>query len=448
VADPQAPTLRRAVCGSSSYSPQTRMLVAERLLVAGLRAQERAEQVEAARERLDFLFRASQQLARSLEPATVLQSLVDLIVPEFGDVARLRILQATGRTDQTTMTTTETVSGYPPEWWKWFERVIRPAVRRARTLGQSESGCAGRRRAAGGPLANREISYLVVPLRTQGRTLGTLQVAAVGSRQKYGHEDLRVAEALANQAGLALDNARLYQEQRAVSAHLEQLRGQLDAAQSQRLREDERRRIARDLHDHVEQTFFAIGLTAASLLDDPVQEMTTSKYADALRQIGELSTSGAEQLRGAIFALKYTDAERVAIIPALWKLVRSFEQRTGVDTELVLSGPPADLPDEVAETLYAIAGEALANVERHAHAVSAVLNLRAHPQSITLTVHDDGVGAPSRVLKRIGSSATHFGLGGLRERVRRLNGHFTAGPGPDGGFILRTRLPLSSGAPG
>jgi signal transduction histidine kinase len=103
---------------------------------------------------------------------------------------------------------------------------------------------------------------------------------------------------------------------------------------------------------------------------------------------------------------------------------------------------------EVADTLYATAREALANVERHAHAASAVLNLKARSQSITLTVHDDGVGAPNLVLKRIGSSATHFGLGGLRERVRRLNGHFTAGPGPDGGFVLRTRLPLRSGARG
>jgi signal transduction histidine kinase len=428
------------------FSSHTHVLVAERLLVAGLRAQERADQSEAARDRLGFLFRASQQLARSLEPATVLQSLVEVVVPELGDMATVQVPRLERQARMNTATSTEAVSAYPPEWWRWVERVTRPAATRARTFGLSQFGSVRRKRGPTVPFEGREFSYIVVPLRAPGHTFGTLRICAVAPRLSYGPEDLGVAEALANQAGLALDNARLYQEQRAAAARLEQVRGQLDAAQSESLREDERRRIARDLHDQVEQAFFAIGLTAASALDKRKVDLNLSELTEALRQIGDLSGSGAEQLRAAIFALKNADYAKLGIVPALWKLVRSFEQRTGVDTDLVLTGAHTELPAEVAETLYATACEALANVERHSRAGSAVLSLRARPQSITLTVHDDGVGVPKSILKRIGSSATHFGLGGLRDRVRRLNGRFSAGPGPSGGFLLRTRLPLSSGA--
>jgi signal transduction histidine kinase len=125
--------------------------------------------------------------------------------------------------------------------------------------------------------------------------------------------------------------------------------------------------------------------------------------------------------------------------------VRTFQQRTAIDTDLVLTGAQRDVPTEVAEGLHAVAREALANVERHSSAGAAVLGLHISARFITLTVHDDGAGASPLVLKQIGDSATHFGLRGLRQRVRRLNGTFFAGPGPDGGFLVRAKIPLQAG---
>jgi signal transduction histidine kinase len=92
-----------------------------------------------------------------------------------------------------------------------------------------------------------------------------------------------------------------------------------------------------------------------------------------------------------------------------------------------------------------MAREALANVERHARAGAVVLGLHIGASSISLTIHDDGDGASPLVLKRISNSATHFGLRGMRERVRRLRGTLVVGPGRDGGFLVRARIPLRSG---
>src|SRR5262249_7431865 len=142
------------------------------------------------------------------------------------------------------------------------------------------------------------------------------------------------------------------------------------------------------------------------------------------------------------FALNHSEIAGLGLTPALWKLVRSFQQHTGIDTDLVLTGTQRPVPVGIAEALYATAREALTNVERHARAGAVVLGLHMSARTITLTVQDDGNGVPKDVLKRMGASAIHFGLRGLRERVRRLHGTFFSGSGPDGGFLVRARIPV------
>jgi signal transduction histidine kinase len=425
--------------------PEVGVRIAERLLVAGLQAQERADESEAARRRLEFLFKASQQLAASLEPASTIQALVELIVPEFGDGCMVRVLEPTRRTRQTTIASSEALRPSILEWWDWLERVTRPGMNRATRHATSEVASTVRKRRRTPVPASGDFSYLIVPLRARGRTLGALCVFSPESRQRYGREDLELGEALGAQAGLAIENAQLYDEQRIIVERLELVRGQLDAAQSEWLRDDERRRIARDLHDQVEQTFFAIGLTATAALNNRQGDGLSDDVARTLTHVGDLATGGAEQLRSAIFALSHTDLAGRGLVPALWKLGRTFQQRTGIETDLVLTGPKRQVPPEIAEALHAMAREALANVERHAGAGAVVLGLHITRRAVTLTVHDDGSGASSLVLREIADSTTHFGLRSIRERVKRLHGTFVAGPGPDGGFLVRARFPFSDG---
>jgi signal transduction histidine kinase len=293
------------------------------------------------------------------------------------------------------------------------------------------------RSAGGGP---GELSYLTVPVRAQGRTLGGLSVVSVASQRRYDRADLIVAEALATQVGFALENARLYEAQRAMVARLEQARNELDAAEGARLREDERQRIARELHDRVEQTFFALALTAQLAMDEDRE--ASAVLSTALQRIGELATSGAEEMRAAIFSLNHASFAGRGLVEALWTLVRDFQQRTGTESDLVLTGVQRTVPADAAEALHGIAREALANVERHSRARAVVLGLHLTRRSVTLTVHDDGLGASALVLKQIADSTTHFGLRGIRERVNRLGGTLRIGPAPDGGFMVRARIPL------
>jgi signal transduction histidine kinase len=422
-----------------------RIRVTERLLVAGLRAHERADEAEAARRRLAFLFDAGQQLAGSLEPDAIVKALTRLVVPEFGEVCMVHTLEPVGRRRELTMVASASLGPHSLEWWDRLARITRPAARRTIRRAKSEVGSTPATESGSAGVDPSDMTYLILPLRAHDRTLGILTVISRRAIRRFSREDVVMGEALSSQAGLALDNAQLYAEQRAMVKRLNQVRLELDAIQSESLRGDERRRIARDLHDTVQQIFFAIGLAARAGLDQRHPGMPADEQlVEALVSASELATSGAEQLRESIFALNNAEFATAGLVPALWKLVRTFQQRTNVETDLVLTGPQRPMPTNVAEALHAMARETLTNVERHSHATAVVLGLHFSQRVVTLTVHDDGEGASALVMKHIANSATHFGLRGLRERLRALHGTLVAGPGPDGGFVVRARVQLST----
>jgi signal transduction histidine kinase len=227
-------------------------------------------------------------------------------------------------------------------------------------------------------------------------------------------------------------------------ARLQRLRGQVEAAERDRLLDDERQRIARELHDRVAQTLFSIGLAAQSALastDDARQNGDGDRHK-ALESIRGLSALGNEQMREAIFALNRADLQDRGLERTLWTVVRDFRERTGLEADLVLVGRERLLPPETAEALLAVVREALVNVEQHARATSVVVTLRRSRGGVTMAVQDDGIGAPALLLRSIGSSFTHFGLRGLQERIRKLGGAFTARNGDDGGVVVRVRVPV------
>jgi signal transduction histidine kinase len=284
-------------------------------------------------------------------------------------------------------------------------------------------------------------TFLGTPLVFGSEVLGMLGVA---NRQGgYDKQQERLLSVFANQVAVAIRNARLYEEQRNMIARLQRLRGQVEAAERDRLLDDERQRIARELHDRVAQTLFSIGLTAQSALaSDGDGVAHDGDPHRALESIRGLSAIGNEQMREAIFALSHAELQDRGLERTLWTVVRDFRERTGLEADLVLVGRERLLPPETAEALLAVSREALVNVEQHARATSVVVTLRRSRSGVTLAVQDDGVGAPALLLRSIGSSFTHFGLRGMQERIRKLGGAFTARNGDDGGFVVRVRVPV------
>jgi signal transduction histidine kinase len=204
--------------------------------------------------------------------------------------------------------------------------------------------------------------------------------------------------------------------------------------------EQERLRIARELHDVMAHTISVItvqaGVAADVLVDAP------GKAREALATIRAASREAMGELRATVGVLRGGDGRRAPLAPApgLGQLEGLMEtaRRGGVRVETVVAGEPRPLPPAVDLTAYRIVQESLTNVVRHAGATTATVTIGYRPDAVVLEVCDDGRGAAETVAAEPGG----YGLVGMAERVAAIDGRLEAGPRPAGGFRVRALLPL------
>jgi signal transduction histidine kinase len=204
--------------------------------------------------------------------------------------------------------------------------------------------------------------------------------------------------------------------------------------------EQERLRIARELHDVMAHTISVItvqaGVAADVLVDAP------GKAREALATIRAASREAMGELRATVGVLRGGDGRRAPLAPApsLGQLEGLMEaaRRGGVRVETVVAGEPRPLPPAVDLTAYRIVQEALTNVVRHAGATTATVTIGYRPDAVVLEVCDDGRGAAETVAAEPGG----YGLVGMAERVAAIDGRLEAGTMPAGGFRVRALLPL------
>jgi signal transduction histidine kinase len=210
------------------------------------------------------------------------------------------------------------------------------------------------------------------------------------------------------------------------------------AEQARRRADDERLRVARELHDVVSHSIAMINFRAGVALH--VLERRPEQAREALTAIRQASAGALQELRATLGVLRQpAGGERSqASLPGLAQLEELVAGAAGAGppVALVVDGEPADLPPAVDLAAYRVVQESLTNVVRHAGAARATVRVAFGPADLVVEVTDDGVGAPADL-----SSGGH-GIAGMRERVAALGGELQAGPGPLGGFRVRARLPL------
>jgi len=198
-------------------------------------------------------------------------------------------------------------------------------------------------------------------------------------------------------------------------------------------REEERRRIARELHDELGQRLTALKIDLATLAarskmarDDPRVAGMQATLDDTLASVRRI----ASDLRPLML-------DDLGLNAAIEWLARDTSVRMGiaVHTRLPLEEPAVD--KRVATAVFRMVQEALTNVARHAQATSVDVALQVLDESLVLTVADDGVGLPAQAVRRAGS----FGLLGLRERALMLGGQIDIQRGRRGGTTMTVRLP-------
>jgi len=215
---------------------------------------------------------------------------------------------------------------------------------------------------------------------------------------------------------------------------LERLSARLVEAQEQ-----ERRALARELHDEVGQALTAIKMEIGVALRGPADDARTRSSLEEARAIAETTLQGVRDLSQLLHPSTLDD---FGLPETLNAYLRSFSKRTGIHADLQISNHDGRLPQAIEVGVYRILQEALTNVARHSGADRCVVALRRDELVVSLTVEDDGIGfawnaAPTRGL----------GVIGMRERAQSLAGSFSIEDRTGGGTRIRVTVPLPDGAP-
>lgn len=205
-------------------------------------------------------------------------------------------------------------------------------------------------------------------------------------------------------------------------------------------REEERRRIARELHDELGQRLTALKLELAA----QQQGRGTEAPTERLQAMMDMVDDTVAAVRRIAMDLRPPMLDDLGLHAAIEWLTRDFERRSGIQVTLRLVDSPEPIQQNIATAVYRIVQEALTNMARHARASQAVISMETRGRRLQLVVEDDGQGFPKDPSTAPRGS---FGLIGMRERVHMLGGQITLKNAASGGARLVVRLPLQpSGA--
>ena len=271
---------------------------------------------------------------------------------------------------------------------------------------------------------------IYAPLTVSGQTCGLLAVLGAG----LAEADVAAVTVFANQAAIAIENARLFEEVVAGQERAKALSRQLVAVQ-----EAERRHIARELHDEIGQVLTGLNLLLGISTDAPVSAVE-ERLGEARALVEELMTTVDElslDLRPAML-------DDLGLLPALLWHVDRYSSQTGVSVSLEHAGLERRFSAELETAAYRIVQEALTNVARHARVDEVAVRLWADGESLVVQVEDRGTGFSPHDALAAGAS----GLSGMRERVSLLGGELTVDSYPGGGTCLTAEWPSYDGSGG
>lgn len=263
-------------------------------------------------------------------------------------------------------------------------------------------------------------SALYVPLVVQGRTLGVVSAHdRQGVDPRFTDEHLRIAEALGARASIAVDLAERVSR--------DAVRRVLEA------QEQERARLARELHDQTGQALTSI-LLGLKALEDAVDTADGRASAASLR---ELVVGTLRDVRNLAVELRPAALDDFGLVPALERLVDTFRENTGIDVSLEASIGQERLGSELETTFYRLVQEALTNVVKHANARHVSISIVRKNGSVSAVVEDDGRGFSVEETRD-----DALGLVGMRERVALVGGRIAIESAREKGTTVAVEVPV------
>lgn len=250
------------------------------------------------------------------------------------------------------------------------------------------------------------------------------------------------AEMIASQINVVLEY---------LSGDLNQVTRILESAKTRQLlglkiilaQEEERKRIAREIHDGPAQSLANIVLRteiAERMLLKQEFVMVQEELVDLKGQV----RSGLEEIRKIIFNLRPMALDDLGLVPTLRKFAQDFEEKTKIHTIFELVGKEVRMPSAMEAAIYRLVQEAFTNAYKHASASHVMLEINYQPSRISLIIQDNGIGFRSEVIEQAASRNANFGLVGMRERVELIEGRMDIDSNPGSGTKIIIDIPTTT----
>ncbi|MCG9966522.1 GAF domain-containing sensor histidine kinase [Pelotomaculum terephthalicicum JT] len=256
---------------------------------------------------------------------------------------------------------------------------------------------------------------LLIPLISKNNMLGIMQVDRPAQDKQFDHEEVAIFSAIAKETSIAMENTRLVDTLAKKEKLLQQLLEKLICAQ-----EDERKRVASEIHDGAIQALLGIWYRVQLLA---ISTSADDNNKNELFKIQDLLGQQIQEIRRIVYNLRPVMLDTYGLGPALRALIRTLQEESQIDFELVMKNQKQSLPANFELTLYRIVQELLANVIKHSQATRVHVTLANDENNTVLVVKDNGIGfnltPPSR-----DDLYGHLGLANIQERLTLLGGTF------------------------
>jgi two-component system sensor histidine kinase DegS len=271
-------------------------------------------------------------------------------------------------------------------------------------------------------------SLVGVPLISGDQLFGTLILVSLERAKDFSERDVTMLAGVGRQAGIAIENAQLYESMRFY------------IRQVTRAQEDERKRIARELHDDTIQSLIVLSrrLDALKISDETLPGAVVQRIED----LQELTDQVVRGVRLYSQDLRPSILDDLGLVPTLEELTTDLVRQEGIQAELLVVGEKRRLSPEGELTLFRIAQEAFNNVKRHAQATRVVTTIEFTDSAVQVAVHDDGKGFKAPAHAGDLAVSGKLGLIGMYERARLLGGTLAVQSEPGQGTLVTVNIPI------
>ena len=260
-------------------------------------------------------------------------------------------------------------------------------------------------------------AFISVPLRAKEIVLGVLNIASHRPR-KFTNNDVYFLYAIGDQLGIAIEHARLYERLRSARERLRKL-----ARQNLVAEEDERRRIARELHDETSQSLSGIALQLQALIEMSGMSGTPSdEFVNGLKKVQALTVQVHNEVSRLISNLHPALLDTLGLVPAVRQYAETRLKPLEMDVSVEIKGKELRLPPEVEAALFRFIQGAVGNVAQHSKARNVSVLLEFRPDEFIMKVSDNGQGFDVSEITDVEESGRGRGLFSMRERIGFLSG--------------------------